>query len=57
MSGDVFRPDPVWSRNMVAKIVSLSRVDPSLIVRVEINCGGGLYLGFVVLADGSKVRV
>lgn len=42
---------------MVAKIVSLSRVDPSLIVRVEINCGGGLYLGFVVLADGSKVRV
>lgn len=57
MKYDVFRPDPRWGRYTADLIVRMSKIDPAQIKHVEINCGSGGELGWVILQDESRVRV
>jgi hypothetical protein len=61
MNGDVFKPDEKWAKGEVAAIVRMAiyskGVEIDDIASVQINCGTGAYRGYVVLLDGSKVRV
>jgi hypothetical protein len=49
-----YRPDPVWSARQVAAIVRNSGRPESEIAKVEINCGNGGGLGWVVLQSGER---
>lgn len=57
MANDVYRPDPVWSKHLVSRILRLSKVDPNLVAEVEINCGSCGPIGWLRMKSGERLAV
>lgn len=55
-AGD-YRPDPDWAYRQVAAIVRRSGRPEAEIASVEINCGNGGGLGWVILRSGERLLV
>lgn len=54
---EVFKPDRRWSEYTADLIARMSKIERSQIKHVEINCGSGSVLGWVVLQNGERISV
>lgn len=57
MTPQIFRPDERYFQALSEKIVRLSKRSPDEIACVDINCGSGVRIGWVILKNGERIAV